>query len=101
MGLRSVRLALVLLGCAGALAFLLPSASAQTDVGPAFYFTDTTWTQAGSPYYVHGGIFVFANLTVEPGVDVFFDGPHTILVFGGLHVLGNTSALVRFASNDT
>lgn len=94
-------LALVLLLGIAALALLAPAASASTVVGPAFYNTDQTWTQAGSPYYVRGAILVFAELTIEPGVDVFFDGPHTILVFGGLHVLGNSSAPVHFASNDT
>jgi len=96
-----LRLALLLLLGAAALALLPPSASAATPVGPAFYNTDQTWTQAGSPYYVRGAILVFAELTIEPGVDVFFDGPHTILVFGGLHVLGNSSAPVHFASNNT
>ncbi|WP_375446648.1 hypothetical protein, partial [uncultured Fibrella sp.] len=43
--------------------------------------TNTTWTKAGSPYQINGGITVSSNvtLTIAPGVEVQFNG-------GGLYV---------------
>ena len=42
--------------------------------------TDTSWTADGSPYWIEGDVVVLspANLTVEPGVEVLFNGLYTI-----------------------
>ncbi|MFQ6106760.1 MAG: hypothetical protein ACE5QF_04140 [Thermoplasmata archaeon] len=85
------------------LAFLLISpdrAAAGTPVqGPIS--TLTTWTQVGSPYWVEGDITVLsqANLTIEPGVEVFFNGLYAIYVEGKLYAVGSPASVIVFTSN--
>ena len=64
------------------------SAVAQT-VGPGGTIsTDTTWNLAGSPYVITGTLFVegtdgadgVTTLTLEPGVEVRFDGRYHLYV---------------------
>lgn len=61
-----------------------PNASAGTPVG-GIIDTDTTWSLSGSPYWVWRDVRVRngANLTIEIGVDVLFNGSYSIIIEEG------------------
>lgn len=59
------------------------------------------WSLSGSPYIVKGNITVPEDsiLTVEPGVEVRFDGWCNISILGTFIADGNSSANILFTSN--
>ncbi len=62
-----------------------------------------TWTQSGSPYQVQAAIMI-ANgntLTIEPGVQVEFQGSYKLLVMGQLIAQGTQTDSISFYSSDT
>lgn len=61
------------------------------------------WTLSGSPYNVTGNIQVAASqiLTIEPGVEVIFQGFYRFIVTGQLRVNGNQLQPVHFKAQDT
>lgn len=63
--------------------------------------TDTSWTVDGSPYWVEGDVVVLspANLTVEPGVEVLFNGLYAIYVEGVLYSVGTPASAIDYTSN--
>ena len=65
--------------------------------------TDTTWTLANSPYIVTGNILVSqgVTLTIEPGVEIRFDGYYYLRVDGTLIADGTPEDLIVFTSNKT
>jgi parallel beta-helix repeat protein len=62
---------------------------------------DTTWDLPGSPYIVIDDVTVAngVTLTVDPGVEVKFDGNHSLLVNGNLFMVGNAANKVTVSSN--
>ena len=62
--------------------------------------SNTTWTKANSPYIVTGnvGIPEDIRLTIEPGVEVRFEGAYEILVNGSVDANGTTSEPIVFGS---
>jgi hypothetical protein len=63
--------------------------------------TDTTWTKANSPYLVTCSIFVVSGvtLTIEPGVQVRFQGNYSIDVDGTLVAQGTSGDPIIFTSH--
>jgi hypothetical protein len=64
--------------------------------------TDTTWDLAGSPYIVIGDIIIewSVTLTIEPGVQVLFDGYYRIMGDGTLWAVGTPTQRIAFSSNN-
>lgn len=60
-----------------------------------------TWTTAESPYIIQGDITIVENesLTIEPGVEVRFDGQYKLFVQGGLTAIGAPGDSISFTSN--
>ena len=73
---------------------------AQTNVGGGIY-SNTTWTKINSPYIVTGNIVLFPGktLTIEPGVEVKFDGYYNLEIRGTLVALGTITDSISFVSN--
>jgi hypothetical protein len=93
---------LLLLGLPGATAhpvYAAPLAPA-TDVS-GHITQDTTWDLAGSPYIVTGDVTVDAGftLTIDPGVQVRFNGLYMLTVLGTLAAEGEAGQPVVFTSN--
>ncbi len=75
-------------------------------------FADTTipggdvsgeWTSAGSPYYIDGEINIPVSdmLTIQPGVEVRFNGHYKFIVFGKILAEGTEQDSILFTSADT
>jgi hypothetical protein len=78
------------------LSFLCLSVSHATDVsGPV----SGTWTLAGSPYNVVGNLLIpeSQSLTIEPGVQVLFQGWYQMQVFGCLNANGAQEDSIVFS----
>jgi parallel beta-helix repeat protein len=66
-------------------------------------FFDTTWTLADSPIWVEGSVLLpkGVNLTIDPGVEIRFDGNFTMWVNGNFTSLGTSANKIVFKSNST
>jgi hypothetical protein len=62
-----------------------------------------TWTWAGSPYYIQGEITIpnSKTLTIEPGVNVVFQGHYKFNVQGRLLAVGTQIDSIRFIAENT
>ncbi|MFQ5552954.1 MAG: right-handed parallel beta-helix repeat-containing protein [Thermoplasmata archaeon] len=106
---RTLRTTLVLgIGMLAALMFLMGGsapAAANTPVSGTIG-VDTTWTIGMSPIWVEGNVVVTsgATLTVDPGVEVRFDGFFSITIADGALVADGDAAgagVILFTSNFT
>lgn len=63
------------------------------------YMSDVTWTLANSPYHVTSNIFVFpgVTLTIDPGVNVIFDGYYFIEIRGKIVAKGTQVSKINFS----
>ena len=61
------------------------------------------WTQAGSPYLIQGDIAIdnSSTLTIEPGVDVIFQGYFRLLCEGQLLAVGTAEDSIQFLPADS
>jgi parallel beta-helix repeat protein len=75
----------------------------DTVYGEVHITSDTVWNMSKSPIYIEGNVTVDYgfNLTIEPGVEVFFNGFYNLYVEGNLSAVGNESQMIKFTSNKT
>jgi parallel beta-helix repeat protein len=64
---------------------------------------DTVWREVDSPIWVEGSVVLpwGVNLTIEPGVEVRFDGNYTIRVDGNFTSEGTAAKRIVYRSNST
>ena len=62
-----------------------------------------TWTIAGSPYWIKDNITVEhgATLTIDPGVEIKFDGYYCLYINGNLNAIGTELNRIIITSNKT
>jgi hypothetical protein len=107
---NGTRIALFLFGLTlilgpSSLAFPAVRAAPQGTVAPEYITTDTTWTEAGSPYRVDVRVIVMpgATLTMEPGVVVESANnvitPYSFEVMGRLKAQGTAAKPIRFCNS--
>jgi hypothetical protein len=62
-----------------------------------------TWTLAGSPYLIQGAIMVpnDSTLSIEPGVDVIFQGSYKLMVLGRMLAIGSIADSINITAADT
>ena len=95
------------------LSILAAPAMAATVVPGGTLSADTVWNPAGSPYQIQGSLFIegtdgpdgITTLTIEPGVEVRFQGVHSIYVGsfslpGALAADAQGGAQILFRSDD-
>ncbi|UCE38631.1 MAG: right-handed parallel beta-helix repeat-containing protein [Thermoplasmata archaeon] len=65
--------------------------------------SDDNWVLVNSPYYIQGDVYFEnnANLTIEAGVEVIFNGSYGLYIGNGtLKALGNPSNMIKFTNSD-
>jgi len=69
----------------------------QTNVS-GIISTNTTWTKAGSPYYINGNTEIETNatLTLMPGTSIIFNGDYFIQALGNIIAIGNSQDSIYF-----
>jgi hypothetical protein len=74
---------------------------AATEINSFIITSETTWTKANSPYELKGPVAIGkgATLTIEPGVQVFFNG-YCLQVNGTLVAMGNSNEPVSFIAGE-
>lgn len=74
----------------------------KTEVSGIMSGDNLKWTKDKSPYLVTGSVYVEegTTLTIEPGVDVQFNGPFNIYVEGVLKAEGTPSERIKFYGID-
>jgi parallel beta-helix repeat protein len=96
---------MVMLICASIMGiiFIIPeNASADVRVSGSIS-SDTTWNLTNSPYFVEGNVTVESGvtLTIEPGVQVRFNGSFRLIINGTLNATGSSSLPINFTSNQS
>jgi parallel beta-helix repeat protein len=84
------------------LALLTSAAGLQADTIPGGDVSGV-WYAANSPYYVTGDLTIQADdtLTIEPGVEVVFQGNYSLTVYGLLEAVGTETDSIHFLPADT
>ena len=64
-------------------------------------YSDTQWLKSNSPYIITGNVVVFPGkiLTIDPGVEVKFDGNYFLEIRGILQSIGSNGSRIIYTSN--
>ena len=64
-------------------------------------YSDTQWTKDNSPYIITGDVVVFPDktLTIQPGVEVRFNGYYFLEIRGTLNSTGTATSRIVYTSN--
>jgi hypothetical protein len=75
---------------------------AGSGVYPKVDYPTGTWTLVGSPYYIdYDQVISEGNeLTIEPGVEIIFNGRYNFLVYGRLNAVGTVTDTIVFTPDD-
>jgi hypothetical protein len=94
---------LVFAGFIGISSMISDNASAGTVKSGMISSPGETWDIAGSPYWIEDNLTIEggASLTINPGVEVRFNGFYSIFVDGNLSALGIPSNRIEITSNKT
>lgn len=59
------------------------------------------WTRDNNPYHITGDVIVpeGMTLTINPGVDIYFDGPYYLNISGDLQALGTAAEPITISGN--
>jgi len=81
--------------------FHIGSMNARATFVSGLISSDTTWDLSGSPYIVVGDINIAegVTLTIEPAVEVKFDGYYSISINGNLTAIGTETSRIIITSN--
>ncbi len=79
------------------------------DIGAYEYYvgTDTicdeTWTAANSPYIINANLIIpdGCSLTIEPGVEIVFNGFYKMRAFGSINAVGTEEDSIKFYATNT
>ena len=93
---------LVIGGLLGIVAIMSDDASAGTFIS-GHIIADTIWTIENSPYCIKGDVIVDegATLTIDPGVEVRFNGYYSLYVEGNIKAVGTPHKRIIISSNKT
>jgi parallel beta-helix repeat protein len=71
--------------------------------GQILISSNTTWTPANSPYVITGNVLVEngVTLTIQPGVEVRFDGDYYLKIDGTLVAVGTKQTYITFTSHSS
>ncbi len=85
----------------GQLIFDSKEAKSATVIGAGSISVDTIWDIANGTYYIEGNVTLDygVNLTIEPGVEVRFNGPYWLHIGGNLTAVGTPANMINFTSN--
>src|SRR6059036_1006404 len=99
--MRSVAVALALLGSIGAVLLVSASTVSATTYVRGVYTTDVTWGVADTVYIATGAVTIRAprTLTIMPGTTVKFDPGVHLFVDGQLKADGTPAKPITFAAN--
>lgn len=62
--------------------------------------TDSNWTVQNSPYLITNNVRVNSGviLTIDPGVEILFNGSFSLQIFGELQAVGTNNSMIKFSS---
>jgi parallel beta-helix repeat protein len=98
-----IAVTLVIISILGIYSFNSEITSGEVSIQGGYITADTTWYFSQSPYYIEGDIYVDENysLTIEPGVNVRFNGDYSIYIDGNLNAVGLSDKMINFTTNIT
>ena len=79
----------------------IPVVAGPTSIGGTLEDDEYLWDLAGSPYIITSTTTIpsYTTLTIEPGVQIRFDGDYSFNVYGSVQAIGTEDNPIYFTSN--